>query len=102
MLAVILAKMAKITTFDSICAVCWALSSNCTCFWWALSSNSTCSWWALKAILELRAHQKHVLLELRAQQTAHFEPKVVILAIFIRITVNKVKLLNLKYSIHNF
>ena len=38
-------------------------------------------------LLELRAHQKHVLLELRAQQTANFEPKVVILAIFIRITV---------------
>ena len=33
-------------------------------------------------LLELRAHQKHVLLELRAQQTAHFDPKVVILAIF--------------------
>ena len=53
------------------------------------------------ALLEHRAHQKHVLLELRAQQTSHFEPKVVILAIFIRITVNKVKLLNLKYYIHN-
>ena len=44
-------------------------------------------------LLELRAHQKHVLLELRAQQTAHFESKVVILTIFIRITVNMVKLL---------
>ena len=42
-------------------------------------------------LLELRAHQKHVLLELRAQQTAHFESKVVILAIFIRITVNRQK-----------
>ena len=53
-------------------------------------------------LLELRAHQKRVLSELRAQQTAQFEPKVVILAIFIRKTVNKVKLLNLKYYIHNF
>ena len=44
-------------------------------------------------LLELRAHQKHVLLELRAQQTVHFESKVVILAIFIRITVKTVKLL---------
>ena len=44
-------------------------------------------------LLEHRAHQKHVLLELGAQQTAHFESKVVILAIFIRITVNMVKLL---------
>ena len=44
-------------------------------------------------LLELRAHQKHVLLELRAQQTAHIESKVVILAIFTRITANKVKLL---------
>ena len=52
-------------------------------------------------LLELRAHQKRVLLELGAQQTAHFKPKVVILAIFIRITVNKVKLLNLKYYIRN-
>ena len=40
-----------------------------------------------QVLLELRAHQKHVLLELRAQQTAQFESKVVILAIFIRITV---------------
>ena len=46
-------------------------------------------------LLELRAHQNHVLLELRAQQTAHFEPKEVILAIFTRIIVNKVKLLYL-------
>ena len=53
-------------------------------------------------LLELRAHQKHVLLELRAQQTAHFEPKVVILAIFIKTTVNKVKLHNLMYYIRNF
>ena len=44
-------------------------------------------------LLELRAHQKHVLLELRAQQTAHFESKVIIFTIFIRITVNTVKLL---------
>ena len=43
-------------------------------------------------LLELRADQKHLLLELRAQQTANFEPKVVILAIFIRNTVKKVKL----------
>ena len=40
-------------------------------------------------LLELRAHQKHVLL---AQQTAHFQSKVEILIIFIRITVNTVKL----------
>ena len=53
-------------------------------------------------LLELRAHQKHVPLELKAQQTAHLEPKMVILAIFIRITVNKDNLLNLKYYIHNF
>ena len=53
-------------------------------------------------LLELRAHQKHVLLELRAQQTAHFESKVVILAIFIRITVNTVKLLYSCYYIRNF
>ena len=53
-------------------------------------------------LLEVWAHQKHMLLELRAQQTAYFEPKVIILAIFIRITVKKVKLLNLKYYIHNF
>ena len=53
-------------------------------------------------LLELRAHQKHVLLELGAQQTTHFEQKVVIMAIFIRITVNKVKLLNLKYCICAF
>ena len=46
-------------------------------------------------LLELRAHQKHVLLELRAQQTAHIESKVVILAIFTRITARKVKLLYL-------
>ena len=57
-------------------------------------------------LLELRAHQKHVLLKLRAhqknmllepgaQQTAHIESKVVILAIFARITANKVKLLYL-------
>ena len=52
-------------------------------------------------LLELRAHQKHVLLELRAQQTAHFQSKVVILAILIRITVNKVKVQNLKYYIRN-
>ena len=52
-------------------------------------------------ILELQAHQKHVLLELRAQQKAHVEPKVVILAILIRITVNKVKLHNLNYYICN-
>ena len=44
-------------------------------------------------LLELRAHQKHVLLELRAQQTAHFQSKVLILIIFIRITVNTVQLL---------
>ena len=52
MLTVILMKMAKITTFPSKCAVCWALSSNSTRFWWAVSSNSMCSWWALKALLE--------------------------------------------------
>ena len=46
-----------------------------------------------QVLLEVRAHQKHVLLEIRAQETAHVEPKVVILAIFIRITVCKVKLL---------
>ena len=44
-------------------------------------------------LLELRAHQKYVLLELRAKQTAHFQSKVVVLIIFIRITVNTVKLL---------
>ena len=44
-------------------------------------------------LLELRAHQKNVLLEHRAQQTAHLESKLVILAIFIIITFNKVKLL---------
>ena len=44
-------------------------------------------------LLELRAHQKYVLLELRAHQTAHFESKLVILTIFIKITVNAVKLL---------
>ena len=43
-------------------------------------------------LLELRADQKHVLLELRAQQTAHIESKVVILAIFTKITANKVLL----------
>ena len=77
-------KMTKITTFDSKFVV-----------WWALSSNSMCSWWAHQehVLLELRAHQKHALLELRTQQTAHFESKVVILAIFIRITVKTVKLL---------
>ena len=53
-------------------------------------------------VLELRAHRKHVPLKLRAQQTAHSEPKVVILAIFIRITVNKFKLPNLKYYIAIF
>ena len=53
-------------------------------------------------LVELRAHQKHVLLEPRAQQTAHFESKVVILAILIIITVTKVKLLYLEYHIHNF
>ena len=53
-------------------------------------------------LLELRANPKHVLLELRAQQTAHFDPKVVILAIFIRMTAYKVKLPNLKYYICNF
>ena len=52
LLAVILVKMAKITSFDSICANCWALISNSTCFLWALSSNSTYYWWALKAPLE--------------------------------------------------
>ena len=52
MITVILMKMTKITTFDSKCAVCWALSSNSTCFWWALSFNSMCSWWALKVPLE--------------------------------------------------
>ena len=46
-------------------------------------------------LLELRAHQKHVLLEPRAQQTAHIESKVVIWAIFTRITAFKVKLLYL-------
>ena len=53
-------------------------------------------------LLELRAHQKHVLLELRAQQTAHFEPKVVILAILIRTTVYKINSLKFKYYIHIF
>ena len=48
-------------------------------------------------LLELRAHQKHVLLEHRAQQTAHFELKVVVLAIYIRITVSKVKSHNFNY-----
>ena len=46
-------------------------------------------------LLELRAHQKHVLLELRAHQTAHIESKVVIFAIFSKITGNEVKLLYL-------
>ena len=46
-------------------------------------------------LLEFRAHQKYVLLELRAQETAHIESKVVMLAIFARITANKVKLLYL-------
>ena len=46
-------------------------------------------------LVELWAHQKHVLLDLRAQQTAQIESKVVILAIFTRITPNKVKLLYL-------
>ena len=73
--------MAKITNFDSIC-IFRAHQEH--------------------VLLELRAHQKPVLLELRAQQTAQFEPKVVILAIFIRITVYKVKLLNFKYYIRNF
>ena len=41
-------------------------------------------------LLEIRAYQKHVLLELRAQQIAHFEPKVLILAIVIKITKFKV------------
>ena len=44
-------------------------------------------------LLELRAVQTHVLLELRAQQTVHFESNVIISAIFIKITVNKVELL---------
>ena len=43
-----------------------------------------------------------MLSELRAQQTAQFQPKVVILAILIIITVNKVILPNLKYYIRNF
>ena len=42
-----------------------------------------------------RAHQKSVLLELKAQQTAHIGSKVVILAIFTRITTYKVELLDL-------
>ena len=52
-------------------------------------------------LLELRAHQKYVLLELRAQQTAHFDPRVVILSIFIRITVNKGELHNLNYYMYD-
>ena len=43
-----------------------------------------------------------MLLEFRAQQTACFDPKVVILAIFLRITVYKGKLLNLKYFTRNY
>ena len=46
-------------------------------------------------LLELKAHQKHVLLELRAQQIPHIESKVVILAIFTRVTAYKVQLLYL-------
>ena len=51
-------------------------------------------------LLELRAHQKYV--SIRAQQTAQIESKVIILAIFTRITDNKVKLLYLKHYIRNF
>ena len=53
-------------------------------------------------LLELRSHQKHVLLQLRAQQTAHFDPKVLILSSFIIFTVYKVKIPNLKYYMRNF
>ena len=66
--------LVKITTFDSKCAVCWALSSNITCFWWSQSSNSTfywwaqsfnstCSWWALKAPLEPTKNMCYLNLE---------------------------------------
>ena len=47
-------------------------------------------------LLELRAHQKHVLLELWAQQTAHFESKVVILAML-----SELLLTPLNYFIHS-
>ena len=53
-----------------------------------LVADVICEW-------PLRAHQKHVLLKFRAQQTAHIGSKVVVFAIFTRITANKVKLIYL-------
>ena len=47
MLAVILVKIAKITTFDSICPVCWALSCKGSHFFKRQSKYGHCPNWLI-------------------------------------------------------